>query len=347
MRNSLNGRNYFIQLRNWLSGFILLTPLFVVFRNGLNYWGYDYYALTWSAAWPEPLSVFSVENFGNLAIAHLLGVDTRLGWVSLHVGLTVAFFLLLVHFVNREIVEVNAKQSLFVALLASPLSMMLMQEIGYFDVLTLIGALLMATAKSHWAQIIGAIVMASGNTPQALVGTFIFCFSVALLTPRTLKRHLRGFLPFIVVCGVWLVERLWLNGIGRTEEFGPGMWSYSFKGFLVASPLFFYSLVGPLVLLLPKIHARIGHSLRSREIQVVISFILIPGLFGIITTESTRDSLCIMAPSLMWFLRREVFCHGLRITRWEFLGLCLLPCFLIWRQGQLIEPWSILRRVFF
>jgi hypothetical protein len=347
MHNSLYGKNYFLQLRTWITGFIYLAPLLVIFRNGLNYWGYDHYALSWSAAWPEPLSVFSVEDFGNLAIAHLLGVDTRLGWASLHLGLTVTFFLLLIHFVNREIAEVNAKQSLFVVLLASPLSMMLMQEIGYFDVLTLIGALLMATAKSRWAQIIGAIVMSSGNTPQALVGTFIFCFSVAHLAPRPFKRHLFEFLPFMVVCVVWLFERLWLNGIGRTEEFGPGMWSYSFKGFLVASPLFFYSLLGPLVLLLPKIHARVGHSLRSREVQVVIILILIPGLFGIITTESTRDSLCIMAPVLIWFLSREVFRHGLRITRWDFFGLCLLPCFLIWRQGQIVEPWSILRRVFF
>jgi hypothetical protein len=333
--------------QTWVNGYLILALVTIIFRNGVNYWGYDFYAIAWAKAWPEPLSVFSVENFGTIALSHILEIDSRTGWLALHLFLTLAFFVLLLFLVDREILDISGKQSLFIVILASPLSMMLMQEVGYFDVLTLIGALLMATAKSYWSQIIGAIVMASGNTPQALVGSFIFCFLVARLTPRTFKRHLLGFSPFMVVCGVWLVERLWLDGIGRTEEFGPGMWSYSFKGFLVASPLFLYSLLGPLVLLIPKIHARIGHSLRSREVQVVITFILIPGIFGIVTTESTRDSLCIMAPSLIWFLFREVLYHGLRITRWEFLGLCLLPCFLIWRQGQLIEPWSILRRVFF
>ena len=347
MRNSLHGRNYLLQLRNWLTGFIFLAPLLVVFRNGLNYWGYDYYALTWSAAWPEPLSVFSVENFGNLAIAHLLGVDTRLGWVSLHVGLTVTFFLLLIHFVNRELVEVNAKQSLFVVLLASPLSMMLMQEIGYFDVLTVIGALVLANALTNPGRILGALVMASGNTPQALIATFIFCLSLDQLHKTRSIKRLVGYLPFFIVSLVWLLERLWLNGVGRTEEFGPGMWSYSFKGFLIASPLFLYSLLGPLVILIPKIHSRVGHSIKSDEVRVILGFLLIPGIFGIITSESTRDALCIMAPTIFWYIRREIVTFGLRVSTWERIALCTLPCFLIWRQGALVEPWAILHRYFF
>jgi len=347
MRNSLHGRNYFLQFRTWIKGFIYLAPLLVTFRNGLNYWGYDYYALSWSTAWPEPISVFSVENFGNLAIAHLLGVDTRLGWVFLHLGLTFTFFLLLMHFVNREIVEVNAKQTLFVVLLASPLSMMLMQEIGYFDVLTVIGALILANAQSNLGRILGALVMASGNTPQALIATFIFCFSFTLLDKSKSIKRLVGFSAFFFVSLVWLLERFWLNGVGRTEEFGPGMWSYSFKGFLIASPLFLYSLLGPLVILIPRIHSRVGHSIKSNEVQVILGFLLVPGIFGIITTESTRDALCIMAPTIFWYIRREIVAFGLRVNNWERVALCTLPCFLIWRQGALVEPWGILHRYFF
>jgi hypothetical protein len=347
MPKSRHGKNYFLQFRSWITGFILLAPLLVICRNGLNYWGYDYYALSWSAAWPEPISVFSVENFGNLAIAHLLGVDTRLGWVFLHLGMTFTFFLLLMHFVNREIVEVKAKQTLFVVLLASPLSMMLMQEIGYFDVLTVIGALILANAQSNPGRILGALVMASGNTPQALIATFIFCFSFTLLDKSKSIKRLVGFSAFFFVSLVWLLERLWLNGVGRTEEFGPGMWSYSFKGFLIASPLFLYSLLGPLVILIPKIHSRVGHSIKSNEVQVILGFLLVPGIFGIITTESTRDALCIMAPTIFWYIRREIVAFGLRITAWESVALCTLPCFLIWRQGAVVEPWAILHRYFF
>ena len=347
MRYANRSRGYSHELLGWVSGFIYVAPLLVIFRNGLNYWGYDYYALAWARAWPKPLSVFSVENFGNLAIARALGINSRIGWVGLHLVLTAMFFVLLVYFISREIADVSAKQSLFVVLLASPLTMMLMQEIGYFDVLTVIGALILANANSISFQILGAIVMASGNTPQALIATFIFCFSVTLLSRTSVIKSLAGFTPFAVVSLIWLLERVWLDGIGRTEEFGPGMWTYSFKGFLVASPLFLYSLLGPLVVLIPKIHARIGHSLKSKEVQVVLALIAIPGIFGIITTESTRDSLCIMAPTLFWYLRREVVKFSLRLSGWEKIALCTLPCFLIWREGALVEPWAILHRFFF
>ena len=347
MLSGSRSKNYFHQLRSWMTGFVFLAPVIIIFRNGLNYWGYDYYALSWAAAWPEPLSVFSVENFGNLAIARLLDIDSRFGWVALHLVLTGFFFLLLIHYVNREQAGVIGKQSLFIVLLASPLSMMLMQEIGYFDVLTVIGALIIANATSDSGRILGAIVMASGNTPQALIATFIFCFSITLLHKTSPMKALMRFTPFVVVSLIWCFERIWLNGIGRTEEFGPGMWSYSFKGFLIASPLFLYSLLGPLVLLIPKIHARVGHSFKSREVLVISAFILIPGLFGIVTTESTRDALCIMAPTLFWYIRREIVSFGMRLTRWESVALCTLPCFLIWREGALVEPWAILHRLFF
>ena len=340
-------KSFFCELSAWLNWFIYIAPILVIFRNGLNYWGYDYYALSWAKVWPKPLSVFSVENFGNLALARVLGINSRIGWVGLHIFLTAFFFLLLIYFVNRELLDISGKQSMFIVIFASPLSMMLMQEIGYFDVITIIGALILASARSTFIQILGAVVMASGNTPQAMIAAFIFCSSVALLSSTKNLKLLVVFTPFLLVCVIWLFERIWLNGLGRTEEFGPGMWSYSFKGFLVASPLFLYSIFGSLILLVPKIHSRIGHSIKSVEFQVLLGFILVPTFFGIVTTESTRDTLCIMAPTLVWYIQREIRDFHLRFSKWEFFVLCTLPSFLVWRQGQVVEPWSILRRLLF
>ncbi len=332
---------------SWLTPSFYFLILLVVLRNGINYWGYDFYALSWSKVWPKPVSVFSVENFGNIAIAHFLHVDSRIGWLILHIVLTLIFFILLVIFVSHIGLDAKGKQSYFVVLLASPFSMMLMQEIGYFDVVTITGALILANCNSLTFQLVGAIIMASGNSPQALISTLIFCFANSMLSNSGTVNRIRNFLPFFTVTFIWLLERIWLDGVGRTEEFGPGMWTYSIKGFLIASPLYFYSILGPIVLLIPKICTRMSKSINSKEICAVFSIVFIPMLFGIVTTESTRDALCIMAPGLIWFLKREISQFGLRLSNWEILGCCALPCFLIWREGSLVEPWSILHRLFF
>jgi hypothetical protein len=331
----------------WVNRYLILCGCLVVFRNGLNYWGYDYYALSWAADWPLPKSVFSVENFGDIALAHIIGIDTRFGWALLHVLLTAFFFLLLIFYINREKLNIGVKSDFFLLILASPISMMLMQEIGYFDVITIIGALVLACSSSLFGIFLGTLIMSAGNSPQALVAIFLLSVISAYLSEAYSRRTLVKFLPFFLACIIWLLERIWLNGVGRTEEFGPGMWVYSFKGFLIASPLFLYSLIGPLIILVPKIIGRTGCSSKSKDFQSYVACIFVSGIFGIITTESTRDALCIMAPSLFWLVRREFLEFGFSLSKWERLGLCILPCFLIWREGSVVEPWNILHRIFF
>ena len=332
----------------WALSFVPVVGMAVTIRNGLNFWGYDFYALAWAKVWPHPSSVFSVENFGNLALAHFLRIDSRAGWFALHLGLSLLYFILLILFVHFSEIDDEKRRTLFVIFAACPITMMIMQEIGYFDVVTILGALILGYSTSISARIFGAALMAAGNTPQALVATFLFSVALTLLSSKPIKKRLLYFAPFVLVFLFWVFQRFWLGGMGRTEEFGPSMWAWSFKGFLVASPLlYFYSVIGPLVILIPKILTRVGYSIKCRELWVIGWWISIPCVFGIVTTESTRDALCLMAPTFFWFMKREVTEFGLRLTKWEMAGMCLLPCFLIWREGAVVEPWSILHRLFF
>lgn len=347
MRGNLSDIGQRPALFGWLTPSVLFLSFIVTLRNGINFWGYDYYAIDWSKHWPQPLSVFSVENSGDLALAHFLKIDTRIEWFLLHLFLTFLFFALIIYFVNKEIVNNIQKRHLFLVLLATPLSMMIMQEIGYFDVVTILGAIILANSNRLPFALLGAAVMSAGNTPQAMIAIFIFSLSLYCLRMPLHKNVFFHSAPFLVVVLIWIGERFWLNGTGRTEEFGPSMWSYSFKGFLIASPLFLYVLLGPLVVLLPKIHTRIKASSNPKELWVWVFVVVVPGIFGVVTTESTRDALCIMAPTILWLLRREIVIHKLVLSRWEIAGIVLLPSFLIWRQGESVEPWSILRRTFF
>ncbi|CAN1484317.1 hypothetical protein MCEZE9_00032 [Candidatus Nanopelagicaceae bacterium] len=333
---------------SWAFTVVPVIGISVTLRNGLNFWGYDFYALDWAKVWPHPSSVFSVENFGDLALAHLLRIDSRVGWFSLHLGLSLIYFMLLILFSHTSNLDNEKRKTLFVIFAACPITMMIMQEIGYFDVITILGAIILGCGTSTPTRIVGAAIMASGNTPQALIATFLFSIALSLISNKPIKVRLQYFAPFALVVLIWIFERMWLGGMGRTEEFGPSMWSYSVKGFLVVSPmLYFYSVLGPLVILIPKIFKRIGHSIKSRELWVVGWCIWIPCFFGIVTTESTRDALCLMAPTFFWFIKREITEFGLRLSKWEIVGMCLLPCFLVWREGDIVESWSVLRRLFF
>ena len=333
---------------NWISYYFFPFIFILILRNGINFWGYDYYAISWAKEWPRAVSQFSVENSGNLMLAKLLSIDSRVSWMVLHGLLTVFFFLLVAFFISREKLFDSQKRTLFTLILASALSMMLMQEIGYFDVITILGALILAFGNNMTVKILGTIVMCSGNTPQALIATLLLGTLVSLTQiQRRNVFEIKLFTPFMVALVIWILERFWLGGEGREAEFGPGMWLYSSKGFLIASPLYLYALLGPIWLIAPAVMEKLRIFSPRRIFLVIVVLILIPALFGIVTTESTRDALCIMSPALLWFFKFIVSECQLKISRGQILGLVLMPNFLVWREGEIVEPWSILQRFFF
>jgi hypothetical protein len=266
----------------------------------------------------------------------------------LHGLLTVLFFLLVVMVISREKLLNSQKRTLFILILASALTMMLMQEIGYFDVITIIGALILAFGNNTTIKILGTVIMCSGNTPQALIATLLLGTLVSLTQiQRRNVFDIKLFTPFIVALVIWILERFWLGGEGREAEFGPGMWLYSSKGFLIASPLYLYALLGPIWLIAPAVMEKLRVFSPRRIFLIIVVLILIPALFGIVTTESTRDALCIMSPALLWFFKYLVSECQLKISRGQILGLVLMPNFLVWREGEIVEPWSVLQRFFF
>lgn len=333
---------------SWISFFFLPFSLLLILRNGINFWGYDHYAIEWAKEWPKPISQFSVEDSGNLILAKLFGIESRISWMILHILLTGFFILLAMILISRESLTNNQKRTLFILVLVSPLTMMLMQEIGYFDVITIIGALILAFGNNMKIKVLGTIIMCSGNTPQTLIATLLLGVLIALTQNRKrLIIDFRLFIPFAVACLIWILERFWLGGLGREAEFGPGMWLHSSKGFLIASPLYLYALLGPIWLIVPAVMEKLSDFSAKRIFFIFTALIFIPALFGIVTTESTRDALCIMSPALFWFFKYLVSEHQFVLFRAQVLALGLMPSFLVWREGAIVAPWGVLHRFFF
>ena len=50
---------------SWISYLFLPFILLLTLRNGINFWGYDHYALAWAKEWPRPISqYFTLEQNG-------------------------------------------------------------------------------------------------------------------------------------------------------------------------------------------------------------------------------------------------------------------------------------------
>jgi len=333
---------------NWVTYLFIPVFLVIILRNGINFIGYDFYGIEWARKWPEPVSVYSVENSGDLILAKLFSTYTRASWMVLHLLMTVLFFLAAFFFCSFERASIKQKQTLFLLILTSPLSMLLLQEIGWHDVVTITGALILAFGKNTPSRLLGILIMCTGNTPQAMVASLLFGFLVNIFEFRNQLINFRIFLPFIFSTIFWIFQRFWLGSTGREGEIlEPSFWLYSVKGFLVASPLFLYALLGPLWVIAPNVWAKLRILPKKRALLILTILLLIPCIFGIITTDSSRDSLCVMSPLLFWFLRRMVIEQQLILRQTQKIALILMPCFLVYREGQIIPPWSILERFFF
>ena len=346
---SISNRPLFNSSRlNWLTLFFIPVFIALIFRNGINFIGQDYYALGWAKEWPKPTSTYSVENAGNIILAKLFSVDSRVSWMLMHLVLTFLLLLLVVACCSFQESSYEQKQTIFFLIITSPLTMMIMQQIGWHDVITIIGAVILAFSDRTILRVVGTLIMCLGNTPQALVSTFLFGLLLNTILNLNTKFNLKFFVPFLFALGIWILERFWLGGVGREGEFfQPGFWVYSIKGFIIASPLYLYVLLGPTWLITIKAWEKLKISHKKQSFTVITLILIIPGIFGIITTDSSRDAYCIMAPLLLWFFKYMVINQKFSLNRIQKITLILLPCFMVYRQGEIIPPWGVLERFFF
>ena len=332
----------------WLPFYFIPVFFLIVLRNGINFIGQDYYALEWANEWPEPISIYSVENAGNIILAKLFSVDSRVSWMLMHLILTLLLLLLMIAYCSFQELFLEQKQTLCLLILTSPLAMMIMQQIGWHDVVTIIGALILAFSDRTVLRLLGTLIMCLGNTPQALVSTLLFGLLLNTVLSLNTKLNFKFFMPFFFASAIWILERFWLGGIGREGEFfQPGFWVYSIKGFIIASPLYLYALLGPTWLITIKVWEKLKTTHKKQSFMVITLILVIPGIFGIVTTDSSRDAYCIMAPLLLWFFRYLVIDQKFSLSRIQKITLILLPCFMVYRQGEIIPPWGVFERFFF
>ena len=142
----------------------------------------------------------------------MFSIESQVSSKVLHLLLSILLLFLLILFIPRESVSLKQKQTLLFLILASPLTIMIMQQIGWHDVVTIIGAIILAFQDKTRIKILGTLIMCFGNTPQALIATLLFGLLLNLFLNFNKKINFKLFTPFIISVIVSVLERFWLGG---------------------------------------------------------------------------------------------------------------------------------------
>jgi len=232
---------------------------------------------------PSAVGYFS-GSFGQAAVASLLGVTTTTQWVGLHILLITTALGTAFWFVWRAGPE--TRSILILALASATATASLFASIGKYDVITYLGAVVFALAKTAPVSIVGAIIMASGNPEQAVVAAV----AVLVLSFATEFRSLRAraLVAVMVTAVIWAIVQIWFAssgmGVGRIQllpEYLAGSLAR-----VIASPgneIWSWLNSGWLLVVL----ALFAVSRLSRK-WLIAALILLPGLVTVITADGAR-----------------------------------------------------------
>lgn len=190
------------------SAFVVFVFALAILRNGFDLFDLDW-AVTGSAIDRLPEAVNYISwSWGNLLIARILGVQDQSSWYALHGVLTVVALLLPLVLVRRlRRLEFHTFTVYWFLL---PVVGSLLMWIGMYDVISVIGAVIVALSRRLWQAAVGAVIMSAGNPEQAIIAAGAFL----LVAHHTeLKDHRRSaWAAFIVSLVGFLGSRLLIVG---------------------------------------------------------------------------------------------------------------------------------------
>lgn len=236
-----------------------------------------------SLKFPAPAGYVSA-SFGQVVFAWIFGLENTTTWVATHFLLTALAMTLIVVLVSRNN-QVPRAYLILVVVAATSTSTVLL-SLGKYDVFTFMGAALLILARTNWIAALGAMIMASGNPEQAILGSL----ALILLTFIEPFRRYRSRAVFSLAFSVsaWIVVQIWFlsSGIdlGRLALV-PVFLGESLSNFAVSPLGEIWSWLGAGWFI--AIPALILIETKSRWL-LLISLILIPGIATLVTADGAR-----------------------------------------------------------
>lgn len=183
LERSINGLGQRIEsVPQWL--FLVVVTGMLLIRDGVYVFTSEWQGIQTSIDEFPNASGFMSWSWGNVVVGKLLGIDSIGQWTALHVGLTALAIGVPVAFMWK--VGRGRFEPFVVYWYLLPVVASVLMWIGMYDVVTLLGAGVVALARRWWSVSLGALVMSSGNPEQAvfIAATLLSTTAGSLLADR-------------------------------------------------------------------------------------------------------------------------------------------------------------------
>lgn len=267
-----------------LARFVLLCVAVTVFRDGFWLYESDANFVAMAAGFPHDPTVW-YESWLYLLLPNLLGATTLVPFMVLYGGVTVVCLVLLVALPVRQLGGELAR-FFVVAVVASGLPEVIVYEVGFYDVLTVLGVLVIVTCRRTWLVVLGAALMSGSNPPLAIVAAVAFL--VLTGSARFRRWRDKSLVTLAVTAAGWVGADLWLHAIGGKGEIsylGSNL-STSATSFLYSVPLAISSWFGAAWVFVAAAIA--AHRDRRSRLAMASALVVIPAIAAIATLDDTR-----------------------------------------------------------
>ena len=285
-------------------------------RSGFNLFSFDWTVATESInRFPEATS-YGSWSWGNVVLAKILGIDNQASWYALHIVLTLICLVLPLAFAGRM-----PRQSFYpfaIYWLLLPVVGSLLMWVGMYDVVTVIGATIVAFSRNWWQAAIGAVIWSSGNPEQAVVGSAIL---LALTFTESLRLQRRtASVAFIATLIGFGLSRILITGeIAQTRSDLLRPFSDGLRELIFNWPASVWGWNGIIWFVLLAMFLVSG---RKDRFILVGALVVVPAVSVLITYDWDRVYWLVTVAALISLGRR--YAHLLPATSAAFRGALLL-----------------------
>jgi len=306
-----------------------------VLKAGINFRGYDFYGIPAAKIFPHFYQFYST-SFGDLALAHIFHIYQRWSWMTLHIFLTLTYFIILCRSYLRSKVVVGDK-TVFFLLIFSQITTLSLQEIGFYDILMLLGSLIaIANVSKIFKFSFGVILMSSGNPEQSFMAlTLLSIISLFIVKSKLIRRNI--FIGVFLTISILFVTTFWSQGAGRESYLGSEILRTATKNFILSFPYSILAILGPLSFI---IFASKKYLDKKEYLTFLFSVIFIPALLSAIALDGSRVAICVSAAPLIYFLKFLVDEKNFKLDPKDWVFMVLFPPILVWGPGVLSISWQ-------
>jgi len=320
---------------------VLLLVVLLLVKNGLDIElrNIQEAYLPGSLLFPDPAGYYSA-SFGQVLFANAFQLTNTTMWIAAHIALTLIVIGMALWLINRNF---SADRSFMLLILAATTSMAtVMISIGKYDIFTFAGGLLLILARSNWAVVLGALLLASGNPEQAILASL----SLLVLSRSDVfgKYRTRSVIALSVSILAWISVQIWFWSAGLSTGRLALVSEYlgeSLSNLLTAPLQEIWSWLGVgWVIVLAALILMKG----KERIILAVALIAIPAAATVITADGARVFGAIVLPSFLalgiWLVTTKI-----QVSRYskQAVGLFLILLILLpstlekpgWYDGQI------------